>query len=1178
MLPTRRDLEIKLEVKVFSFSTQLQSTEDQVVKGNAKVYADPSQSVHVSCVLCQGKHAIWECYKFKKMSPRDRLEAAKSNRLCFVCLLPGKHKARWCKSPNKCNCGAKHNKLLHDGFVKGLTSGVSSRGFDLANSGEPVKSMACGLSDVKHDKVSLPIVSVRVRGFGQGQYIYTHALLDTGSDQTFCSKELLSDLGVKGAERILSLETLHGVSDSEALQVSLEVTSVKGKQKLIVLPKVLALDRLPDLHGGLVDSSDISRWKYLQGLEIPDKMQVKLLIGQDNAHILRPLEIRCGRDDEPYAVRTVLGWTINGPVGICSDEATSLTTISAFVQTKTDMRLDNLVEQFWKIDMGDIAAEESALSKDDHKVLQLWDDTTVVTQGHYEMKIPFRNESPGLPDNYDVAKRRLDQLSRRLSKNPDLHKKYSAEISKMLDEGFAEEVCENGDSRDRGKVWYLPHHNVVNVNKPDKFRIVYDCAARHMDVSLNQVCLQGPDLMNKLLGVLLRFREGPIAIMGDIKSMFHQVRVSPDDRDVLRFLWWKDGIIGSDVIVYRMTSHLFGGVWSPSCASYALIRAARDNYDQFPSDVIEAVKEHFYVDDCLMSVADTQTASRMIKQLCELLSRGGFVLTKWMSNDQEVLQSVPHEKRANPVKNMDLDLGDSLPVERALGVSWNMETDELGVHQKELRSSVPVYTRREMLSMMATVYDPLGMLGPYVIVAKMIFQDECRLNKGWDECLSPSNLIRWQKWLDGLHVLKHFRVRRCLIPDNMPDAFEVELHHFCDSSERAYGAVSYVRVVDSAGVIHCSFLVAKSRLAPIKQVTIPRLELMAAVLGVQIDCMVRSELRLSVKNSTFWTDSMIVLHYLLNTKKRFKTFVANRVAMILNGSVSSQWRHVGTESNPADDVSRGLDAQTLVSNSRWSRGPAFLWQDETLWPDVRVELSNSLIDDCEVKREAKVCTAVVENSRSSMDELLSRYSCWFRLKKGVAWLQRFITWLSSGRKSVGLPYLQAEEIEVAEISVIKILQARVYLTEITSLRSKGAVNKGSPIHKLDPYLATDGVMRVKGRFELAPLEDSRKHPAILPRDHHVSMLIVRYVHVDLAGHSGREHVLSLVREQFWIIKARPLINRILSDCVICKRRRCVPMEQRMADLPVDRVSPCEPLFTNVGIDCFGPFLVKRSRS
>ena len=344
------------------------------------------------------------------------------------------------------------------------------------------------------------------------------------------------------------------------------------------------------------------------------------------------------------------------------------------------------------------------------------------------------------------------------------------------------------------------------------------------------------------MGVLIRLREAPVAVMGDIES-------------ILRFLWWKDGEIGSEVKVYRMCLHLFGGVWSPSCASFALRRVAADHKMNFPEGTIRTVLKNFYADDCLKAVGTTEGAINIVRSLCQLLALGGFRLTKWISNDRKVLEAVPVGERAKGVRDLDLD-GSSLPVERGLGIHWDTEVDQFSVQIKRKRRE---FTRRGLLSVVSSVYDPLGLVCPFVLGAMIIFQDECKSGKDWDDPLSPENQVRWSKWLDELPLLGQFKVERCLMPADFGRPVKYELHHFCEASLSAYGSVSYLRAVNAKGKIRCTLLLGKSRLAPIRQTTIPRLELCAAVIAVRMDRMLSRELALEIQVSVFWTDSMIAL-------------------------------------------------------------------------------------------------------------------------------------------------------------------------------------------------------------------------------------------------------------------------------------------------------------------------------
>ena len=618
----------------------------------------------------------------------------------------------------------------------------------------------------------------------------------------------------------------------------------------------------------------------------------------------------------------------------------------------------------WRLDNIDSGVEEQQMSVEDHRVLTLWEDTTWKEDGHYYCHIPFKSHPPGLPNNKMVAEKRLGSLRRRLLGDRELHCKYKEGMEDMLVKGFVEPVDE--EDSPQGAMWYMPHHCVENSNKA-KIRIVFDSTAPYKGTSLNKQVYQGPDLMNNLLGVLLRFREQCVAVMGDVEAMFHQIKVPVEDRDVLRFLWYQDDDM-TLTKVYRFTVHPFGGVWSPSCASYALRRAALDQ-ETFNKEIRDTVLRNFYLDDCLKSVETDQKASDLIKGLCEMLAQGGFRLTKWVSSSREVIETVPVEERAKDVKDLDLDK-DQLPIQRALGVHWKVEEDILGL---KTQPKTQPFTRRGLLSVISSIYDPIGLVCPFVLRAKIILQSVCRSSLAWDEELDDVQKTEWCLWLEELPRLEDFSCIRSLVPEEFGDVVHASLHHFGDASEAAYGTASYLRLVNGDGRIHCSFLLGKSRLAPLKSVTIPRLELMAAVLAVKVDGNLRSQLSIQLEPPPFWTDSMIVFHYIKAQSKRFHTFVANRVNAIHRGSSVDQWRHVPGELNPADEASRGLHADQLVQQATWLNGPDFLSEMESSWPgdpDIDPDL---LSGDAEVKQKAEVLTVQAEETKDSIEDLLKRY-------------------------------------------------------------------------------------------------------------------------------------------------------------------------------------------------------------
>ena len=1197
------------EHKGSAFTTQGTTSEGTTDPPKDNTERAPDKS-NVKCPLCKESHWLSRCQLFRGKSVDERISFVRSRGLCDNCLVAG-HMAMSCPKKSFCQIVGckighrKHSTFLHprnDKPVKVPTPSVSeTQSSNTENENQNGQARSCFTEMVACEGVcsatgagasatGLAIVPVNVRAEGREKMVQTYAFLDPGSNTTFCTDKLIERLGATGRKAMLSLTTMDSDNvKSESLVVNLEVSDLQGRN-VVELSNVFSRVKLPVTVDDMPVQSDVERWFYLKDIDLPCiDADIELLIGNDVPKLLEPHEVQRSEDGGPYAVRTLLGWTINGPLGRASKAARTSNRIQSHVV------LDQQFVRFCEMEFNDSQFSiEKGLSQDDKRALAIMEDSAELRGGHYEVALPWKVFPPDLPNNKIVAEHRLGLLKKRLLKDPQLHRKYSLFMDDLFDKGHVQKVLEG--QREDSPSWYLPHHPVIHPQKPDKVRVVFDCAAKFQNVSLNQQILQGPDLTNSLIGVLTRFREQPIAIMADIEKMFYQVRVPIEDSRYLRFLWWPSGEMDKEPEEFQMLVHLFGGVSSPSCANYALQKTAEDNAEHFDKDTIQTVRRNFYVDDCLKSVEDNQQASRLVDQLRQLLAKGGFRLTKWVSNAYDVIQSVPVSERASSVKELDLE---NLPVERALGILWDVQSDTFRF-KIAVKDRPP--TRRGILSVISSIYDPLGFVAPLILPAKAILRDLCRKGLDWDDRIPLEDLKRWQDWLQELPKLEQFAVERCLRPKNFGRIVSSQLHNFSDASGEGYGAVTYLRVVNEAGNVHCAFLMGKSRQTPQKSVTIPRLELSAAVVATRLNKMMQHELDVALEEEFFWTDSTCVLSYITNKEKRFQTFVANRITTIHEGSRPDQWNYVDTDSNPADDASRGLSAEDIIHQSRWINGPPFLWEAEDRWPkrpEISVEIKE---DDPEVKRERKTFSIASTVEADFLNRAVQSCSSWYKLKKLMAWILRYRSNLlrECRRRKEGtakvlvseIPSpISVEEMHSAEIEVLKYVQRQCFREELVCLQGKeskvelkksvrarrtGSVKKSSSIAKLDPELR-DGLLCVGGRLRHAPIEQEQRHPVILPKKHHVVDLIVRHYHL-LSGHSGQEYVLSLIRKSYWIIKGRVAVRRVVNRCFSCRRRQAPFKTQKMADLPADRVTPNKPPFSFVGVDCFGPFWVKRARS
>ena len=1113
---------------------------------------DKKQNNTGGCPCCGQSHYIVKCPQFKAMKIKERRNLVMSKGLCINCFAKG-HMCNECPKTFVCDvegCGLKHSKFLHLSAKPQESITKTQMKPAQENSGE-VATMQQSSHYVRSNggKLAVPIVVARVWCPNTYSYVDVYAMLDQGSNYTYCTEELSRYVGAKGFASSFELTTLtQEKMNIESAVVNLSVSKMKDSMGPNYTIEATVLPKLNIDLTGRSTQVDVERWPHLKDLEIPELEieQVHLLIGQDSSDLLIPSEVRRGGPGEPFAVLTPLGWAINGPVNPLGNSSR----ISCFIRSSREIESD--LKRLWEIEGAH--NEEKAWSVSDHKAVNKWNSTLQVKENHYSMSIPFKAEHPTLPDNKSMAEKRLKSLSKRLDKDETLKKQYTGEVHKLVEKGYAEVVSEDALHED-GKVWYLPHHPVINPKKPDKCRIVFDCAAKFCGQSLNDHVHQGPDMANSLVGVLLRFRQHAVAFMADIEAMFHQVQVTPEDRDVLRFLWFENDDTSQPLRVFRMTAHLFGGVWSPSCANFALRQVAKEYEDIYSKEVLETICCNFYVDDCLKSVDSVDSAISLALQVKEVLGKRGFNLTKFVSSSPEVLKHLPQEDWGKNSTTFNLNL-EELPPERALGMLWNVNTDCLGfdVQIEQKKDS----TRRVVLSTLSAVYDPLGYISPFILQARRIFQQLCRLLKGWDEPLPEDLEEQWGRWLDDLPKIKWFRVPRCINPTDIP-VKRAQLHHFADASEYGYGAVSFIRLVLEDDSIFVNLIMAKSRLAPLKGSTIPRLELAGALEAVRLDKILSKELEIELDTSVYWVDSQIVLWYLNRSDQRFQTYVANRVAKIMDHSEVTQWRYVPSEENPGDDTSRGLTATDLLKLDRWVHGPEFLQYEEHKWPIQPTFQCSDLEGQLEIKAEPVVYVTKTEEDHTST--LLNHYSSWFKLKKAVVWYSRFKSFMMN--KSEFGP-ITVNEINDAEVRIIQYIQ-RTLQEKLLQMK------------KLHPVKSQDNLVRVGGRLANSHIEEDAKHPIILPYNHHVSRLIVLHYH-HMTGHAGVERVLAEIREKFWILKGRKLVKSVVYHCVTCRRKFGKTEVQQMASLPESRVTPFEPAFTRVGVDYFGPFLVKRGRS
>ncbi|XP_053402806.1 uncharacterized protein LOC123550418 [Mercenaria mercenaria] len=789
------------------------------------------------------------------------------------------------------------------------------------------------------------------------------------------------------------------------------------------------------------------------------------------------------------------------------------------------------------------------------------------SDGRWSATLPFRSSRSCLPNNRTDAMRRAKSLHFNLMKNPVKRNLMVEFMAKIFHKGHAEVAPPLSDNEE---CWYLPVFGVFHPKKPDQIRAVFDSSAQFQGVSLNSVLLSGPDLINNLVGVLMRFRTELVPAIADIEQMFYCFLVEEKHRNFLRFLWYKDNDPSKEMIEYRMTVHVFGNSSSPAVAIYGLLRTVENS----EPDVQHFVRKNFYVDDGLTSKSSPGQIVDLIKRTQKDLGACGLRLHKIASSNVEVMRSFEADDLAKDMKCLDFESDMMmLPLQRSLGVSWNLELD---CFTFKVESSGQPFTRRGILATVNSLFDPLGFLSPFTIIGKLILRDIVSEKCDWDQPVPCSIERRWIEWKHCLDILSNLKIPRSYFSISLSEITHLTLHVFSDASEQAIAAVGYI-VGRTPSNICVGFVMGKSKVAPTKGHTIPRLELCGAVLATEISQSITDQIGLKFDKIKYYTDSRIVLGYIHNQSRRFHTYVSNRVHKIRRVSEPSQWNYVPSEQNPADVGSRGVSPVALQKRD-WFSGPDFLHKHTESVPEFFPVVDPET--DKEIRPSVSVNAVSIQESDMLNSKKFEQFSTWSKLVLAISVLRhvavsynRSLTcrgWHSDCLASKDLEFRKQ-----TESFILKIVQKEFYSNEIQCLKGQHNLNKDSPILTLDPFLDNNGILCVGGRLSNSALSDHQKHPVIVPGKHYVARLLVGHFH-SLVKHQGRHLTESAVRDAgFWVIGGKRLVTSLIFQCVTCKKLRGKFLGQKMSNLPVDRVQQAAP-FTYVGVDVFGPWsLVSR---
>ncbi|XP_058817221.1 uncharacterized protein LOC131680524 [Topomyia yanbarensis] len=1107
------------------------------------------------CNVCSKQnHHLYQCGKFLHMSHDERLAHVKRMKLCNNCLKT--HPGEACKAGTCRKCNLSHHTLLHHHSSPAITQPTRSASvMAQANLGQSAQSLISALDSptcIDASNVLLATVAIDVLD-SNGHPRACRAVLDCASQVSFISETFCKQLGLKTQAADVSLE---GISATPAhankcaeIIISSRCTDYRTSVPCIVLETISKT--LP------CKPANIDDWPIPGSVHLADPLfhrpgKVEVLLGIELFfQLLEPGKINLSIDDSlPTLQNTKLGWVIAGRYHEPKYDNESYT--STCFLTSTDGDLSQQLRKFWELE--EYSTTTNHLSEEEQLCEQHFAEHTVRAEhGKFIVKLPFLRDPSQLGDSKQIAERRLYHLERKLDRNPQLRSEYHAFIREYIDLGHMSLV----ETISPKISVYLPHHCVVKTTSTTtKCRVVFDASAKTTNgLSLNDTLMCGPVIQDSLINILLRFRFPPIVLVGDVKQMYRMIWSNKDDCALLKILWrWNKD---ESVKEYRLNTVTFG-TKSASYLATKCVQQLLESYRQQYPVAVEKAEKGIYIDDVLTGASSEAEAKMLREQLTEMFAAGGFHLRKWVSNCSDVLDGVPEA---------DLEL--KIPIEengssiKALGMHWQPCSDEFHFAYYPKEISQP--TKRTILSQIAGLFDPLGLLAPIIVRAKLVMQRLWELRVDWDATPPGESINDWFVLVQKLSLLDSFQIPRRAI--DMRSWSRLYLHGYCDASKSAMGACIYIRAIDDKENVSSHLLCAKSKLAPIgnNRTTIPRLELCSAVILARLI----SSVRAALSSTAFYeikafSDSKVALAWMSAGAAKWKTFIANRVAEIATHLPSINWYHVGTRDNPADLISRGAFPDQLQGNSLWWHGPP--WTPSGTEKNFAMGLECDTNEQRQIEREQRVttvaCFAVYENS--FLDKMLSRYYPNLQLLLRVtARLLRF-----NHREFRVSDRLTPDEIDFALVKYLQHVQQQHFSAELKQLQRGSGVLSSSSLKQLDPFLDGNSLIRVGGRLRQSNLSYDNKHQIVLPRHSRLTSLILLYEHQEHL-HCGPQSLLAATRVRFWILKGSSAARKVCRDCVTCHRVQPARMEQQMGQLPADRLKPLPP-FSITGVDYAGP--------
>ena len=1117
-------------------------------------------------------HTIESCNVYLQKSGADRVSFLKDNGACW-CYLAFGHRTTTCPNKVRCSsegCGMFHNSTLRGAFVEGVIHQTTTH-------------------HTPYSKVLFQIMNIPV----YEQSLPVNVMWDGGSNCSLISFEMAKKLNLIGKPVKLAVQKVgEELEDTEIIDSKLYNLQLKDQKNKPVMFEVYGINRISndieaiDIQGisHLFSQSELCGLNEVKGT-------IDVLIGLDHA-IYHPQIVT--QKGNLTIVSNCFGKCLCG--SYYSEDKPTETMIS---RVATNHFTGQSIAEFINAEsLGRVYDTECKCSqKSINMTLKEERETRLIEEGlsfkddHWEACYPWQKDPYDLPNNRHTAFAILKSTERRLMKNEETMTRYQSQIQDMLDRKVAKILPQNELLQYKGPLYYISHHEIW---KPESestpCRIVYNSSANYKGHVLNDYWVKGCSLINNLTDILLRFRENYVGMAGDIQKMYHSIKLSALDQHTHRFLWRNFEIL-REPDTYVMTSVCFGDRPAGTIA----ITALNKSVDMAPEEFAEAkctVRDNTYVDDIIDSFESPTVCKEIAQQIETMLRVGGFnIKSRTTTGNKEI---IPDIERADVIKddsslvtgnhrnivNLTEFLQNDIktPNQKVLGIYWDPQTDQFYFHiqfnlnrkRKGLRLGQPLQrediingmpmalTKRLILSWVNRLYDPLGLISPFIIRAKILMQklwmnDECKLS--WDDPISENLQNEWNQFFIDIFEVEKISFHRCVKPRGVSNDAPL-LIIFCDSSELAFGCSAYIRWRLLDGTYTSHLLISKTHVAPLRAITIVKLELNSARLGSRLKSFIDAEVRIKFGRSYFIVDSEITLGMIQNDSHKLSSYYGVRIGEIQERTSTSDWYWTCSANNVADWTTRGKSPSALHCNSQWQKGPSFLSLPESEWP---LQQKFEVLTIPEVIKTVMTIVSDLKQDSLCLRINIDHFSSYVRLIRVTA---RILSMY------IPNPSLSFRNV-IQHPTQMNLKQATEYWIRDAQQSISEFENRFA---NLGPVKSEDGIFRVGQRVQRwTDYNYNEPGLVLLPGEHRLSYLYVLFIH--RIGHNGVMATVSKVRLKFWVTNLNNMVKNLIKGCVICRKHARALGEQIMAPLPLERLKPSPP-FYNVAVDYFGPMQIR----